>query len=811
MTVGRGPTPPQFADIDSALASAAASGAVIQLQGEGPFQIGPRVLDGGRTIVITGKPGSRPVVYFEPDHGDPSRPVLRLHRGRLVLLGVHLVVAAERFATEKPVTVIEVGGGELAVRKCSATLLGRRSAPTVFVRLSELRADSHQQNRLLFDRTFVRGDWTTVELDCRACDLVFWNSLFALGNAPLLRTLPQPTPEEPEGQARRPSTAPKEGERRLIRLLSSTVSAMRTAFQFVAAGEAALPPPTAVLTLNCLLAAPSQSAGNADLAVIRRWPYSRTPIAHESQFHGLDWSVRHSVFLGWSALVRQDRPDDPIQARGEAAWQRVWQASPAASEFARLAWPTVSAPFADPERLSVETFDPATVTVSGTATDGGSPGCQIGDLTLPANDLIGRVRALAHRPVPPAPVVNRGSAPRVVQVDLNREDLGRVVSSPDWTSGTVFIATGSGPQTSSPIRVKGKSLRIEFRQAEGRELELSARPIDPQDIAEEGDFSDAFIAIRGGTIEIVGGNLKIPRTTTRPFPRWFLYAEDANFVLQDCLVSGALAPASRNKGLIRWSTTGQTASTPAYAGRYAHHALIRNSFLSAYGTVVQMIGIDQALEVDNSVLAGVRHVLEIDIGHEGKQIRGAVALNRCTLSAGHRFFALRAIRRAEPPVEPFRFFVTQTVFAPPVESTQPGGAILLAVSDEAAIKGHQLQWWGYANGYSRTIGSYLSGASIGAGSFDSAWLKTWAPAACLFPIADRGDVALKRKYPPVTRLTVSDFELHPASKAARWSDLQRPIGADTSSILAARPQAAASRKTPRTNGQKPPKRGTPKF
>ena len=190
VTVGRsGDTPSKYADINSALEALPAAGGVIQLVGEGPFDLHAVQITEGRKLIIVGEPDLRPVVVLQPDPDKPQRPVVTLEDASLTLLNLQLAAVSSRFAQEGTATFFDVRDSGLAVRRCSVTLLGQRAGPTAAFSTSRwAKAESGVGNaRLLIDRTFVRGEGlTALAIGGTACDLVAWNCLFASGVAPFV-------------------------------------------------------------------------------------------------------------------------------------------------------------------------------------------------------------------------------------------------------------------------------------------------------------------------------------------------------------------------------------------------------------------------------------------------------------------------------------------------------------------------------------------------------------------------------------------------------------------------------------------------
>jgi hypothetical protein len=807
LSVGRvGETVSKFSSINAALQQLPAAGGIIELVGNGPFDLNPFQIEGGQKVIITGKSNGPPVVVLQPDTSDSTRPVVTVADGSLTLLNLQLAASAERFGQEGSATFFDVRASDLAIRKCSFTLLGKRRGATTVVRSSR-SADPEsgsKQVRLLLDRMLIRGDnLTAIAVGGAACDLIASNCLFISGTAPILQVSGSMSAAAAASVNRR--GAGRQPFERILRFVSCTGVASRTAFEFARSNGGGLPP-TGVLTLNSLFATQHRD-GDLVLASLGNWPRQESRRTDESSFINLTWTVRSTVCTGWTAFLRYDG-DPPRVITSIPQWEDTWKRLVDASRFVKdLPWPTQ--PLTNLAEAEPALFDAATNAVKGiVATDGGVPGCQTAELSSPRPEIMRRVTALAERPILPPSIFRSNKPVRIVQVDLAKEDLGGVVSSGDWPSGTLFVASGAGMRKSSPIRVRGISIRIEFRQTQGQPLQIEPRAVNARTAEREGLLSDALMSVdEGGRIEIAHARIRFLNSKSVPSPKWLLVARDGSFLFEDCIVLGPVIGNSRTEGLIRWERPPSASVQSMDAGRYEQYGEIRNSYFNGSGKLLDLEIAGRALIVSNSVLVSSGNLFEFNIRGDGPLIHGAVHIVNSTLSAKREFFKILADPRNQPTERPLQLLVKHTVFAPPVGGATQNRPVLLTYKEAAARTERQMQWWGQANGYSHLLRKYLEGPAETRGRaerFETGWGNAWQTVACLRPLHGRGVVALKKQLPTATRLTPADFALHPSSKAVRWTVDGKAIGANLNtlanigpktSIAAPRPAADKARKT----------------
>ena len=765
LTVGRAEGgPAQFSDLQTALESLAAPGGVIVLAGEGPFFVSPIELQ-GKQVVITAADNSNPVVVFSPDAG--SEQILSVSNGSLVFDHVHLAALSSQFpASGEMPTLVGVDSGDLVVRNCSLTLVGKFPGPVTACRVSgaipaQGRAPADQSN-ILLDGVLARGNGLCVlDVDQPATDLLASNCLFVTGSQPAVR-LSNSVPVKAAGT----------GAKRRLQFLSCTLLAEATALEFQPGVTVSSPPATAILTLNSIFAAAPGSAGAALLS-LGQWPVGGS--VSEPTSKNISWETASSLFVGWGVYVCGDALSAQ-KIQSAASWQQFWNRGADASEQfnSTYAWPGTSAD--DPAQVESKQFQrPAAPSTGVNATDGGDPGCDVAVLPVRGGWMSERAAAFAARPDPPIELLTDAPATQTEEIDLTKTDLGKHLSKPDWASGTRFVASGSGNQTSSPIRISGKTIYLRIQPSNGTPLQIS-----PQPAASAADGGDsAFIVVDGGTLVIEGGNFAIPAGRRQPLARRFLRVVDGSFALRGTTIEGPMRASSGFDGLIAWER--RDATPPEGAGSFEHFALIEDSYLAGDGTLLDLALRGQAIRIENSVLVSLKNLCNVNIPGSDQKIAGSLDVFGSTLSAAEQFFHLRS-DLTEAATDPLQVFIEQTAFAPPVAADasrvpQP----VLADCPDSMRETKQVAWWDADNGYAREVSrlSPSSEPSLSSAELAEQWKQIWGSGHVQRPIF--GGVLLKGTLPAVARVNSGDFELDRSSQAVSWTVTGGRIGAELTS------------------------------
>jgi eukaryotic-like serine/threonine-protein kinase len=823
MTVGRVDNDrANFPSLAAAIQGLPEQGGVIKLQGPGPFLLPPIKIANRRLVVITGagaksalssttpvaaesKPGpdegNAPLIVLVPGSaGNSTDGGLGTSGTSLTLYGVHLVAFADQFPGDNPLRLIEAQSGDVIVQKCSVTLVGSRSGPTIGFSVSGPNADAgpDRSPRILFDRTLVRGKaLTPLEADLRSVDLLAINSLFITGKSPVLSLT--------AGSDRSAPRSTGAGAARTFRIFSCTTCTDDNAVSMrLAKGSSA--PATRFHIMNSVFGAVFQPQGLAMIA-LNDWPARPITTTNHVAFENLTWLTESFVARGWQSLVQSDT-NPPLGTRDANGWGAYWGEPRSRVDDEPGSFTAVSdIAAADPARFRSDVIGSR----PGNAGDSSLPGCDVSLLSAAATKAIARADVFAKRPKVPAPMTNMDADKGFVrEIDLDNpnrkefENLARFINHSDWKSGTRFRVRGTNKKICGPIHVTNRSLSIEFVDAPPPQLTFEVTKGDSRELP-------AFMSVAGGTLELINANFRVG-STAKHLPHWLLEVKNGSFTIRDSSLEGPSFERTGYQGLLHFTSSPATTARP---DQPTFGAII-NSFLKTGKTALSGELATRNVFIENSILASGGRLLDLQIPATTGPLP-TLDLTGCTLAAGEEYFHLEANSTSQLPGRStghVRIIAEDTVFAPPLPSENKSieKPVFIAGLPPDAIAG-AVDWWEYACAYSNLIDMPKSDASRGRQNDPLAgWKHITGPERILRPAAGPNAALLLRDLPPAKDLAAGDFRLKPEAEAATWSDMGKPIGAMLAAHPASAPLSTPAVKAKPTGSHKttPAKKAAPK-
>ena len=775
LTVGSGAkTATHFPALDEALRAVPNAGAILKLVGGGPFPLSYIELTNvKRLVVMAASSQDRPVIALKPAEGQGTAGI-KLVEGTLEVRGVHFTLDRNQFPNGAK--VLEVLDGQLFVQQSSFTATGPDSVSTVAMVMGSTQ-DSSAEPRLvpsvLVDRVVVRGDGLKGLVIQRAnADVVVRDSLLVTGSAAVVELTGHLVAGVADVVTHKP--------RRIVRVIRSTLYSRRCAFDLSSTSDSGSKPPRTDVVLIDSLCCAQGVAENSSLILAARWPQARSTT--EGWLTRLKWTSKGSLYLGFEQLVDLG-PDSSFKVSDATTWQRLWNAKHDIKQFQKLTFPD-AAPV-DLSAVSPQEFDASTLTYREIkSSSGGWPGCPIDRLSVPDAMSQQRAAVLAMRPRLPTTFLQPADPASIRKIDLKKQDLGLVLNSNDWPTGTLFEASGNGLCSMSPAKIEGKAVRIFFRQIDGAPLKLQARTSDGK-----APDASALFSITRGSLELTNAVVEGSASAKSSAPPWLIQASEATLILNGCRLQGSEIDGPHQQGLVRWTT-----AAPAAATVDPPILFCRDSYLTGFGCGIRVESGQGHIILRNSIVAirgdGVDRGVGLDLRpvRAGNALLTAVDVEHVTFSTGGAAIRVQAAAGSDDPVSsPLRLFVERCAVVPPLtfKAGEAAEATLVKCAGPV-IEQKQMEWWGVANGVAKQVVHFLHREGDPPGASDktgvAAWRQTWDKSHDARLLVGDNGVYLAGELPIKWKdLRPGSFELHKSSKAATWAE-GKPIGANVRGV-----------------------------
>lgn len=639
------------------------------------------------------------------------------------------------------------------------TLVGQRAGPVTAIRfqqkLDQKLDPEAKSSRILIDESVIRGDqFHCLQFDSPAFEAVVRGSLLISGAAATVSI--------------------KNGERagndflRDLRIVNSTLTTRGRAFHLTATGTPA-PVPTDVFLLGSLVSVPDGTKAETQFLSLEDWPRSSSAGENQGPYKNLTWTAATSAVLGFENQMVSNTNSSPV-AKESAGWKKYWK-EVSTPLFVKSPWPReidgslINAPL---KSWSAKTLEKLPVNLP---TFEVIPGCVIGHLQAP--DLSGAAKGTALRPQRPREL-SPMSSNKLVNIDLLKTDLGKFLDEKAWEDGTIFVASGNGTRYSSPIVVKNRRWRLQFRQIDGQPLIITPKPV-----VRSGNEKGAFITLQGGQLEIEMGTFSLESRDPNTMAPWFLVVEGGSFAMSGCRVFVAPS-ASKSKGIIRWAA-GPGGETPLPNSEFVGIGQLTNTSLVGNGVLISAELNRRALLLRNCALAGRQHVFNLEIGSNPEKVSSAVDLQNCTILTSGTIYHLQAKSPAEKNLAPCRFFQQDCVLAN--YGTDSRAAPLLMCYSGGTTPTDQIVWFEEGCGYSVELKAYFSNAAtppvvaLPKQDFLTEWVSRWGAGHVDRPLTSADGVFFEKPAVNSTALIrPENLKLHRSAKARTWSENGNLIG-----------------------------------
>ena len=769
-----------FNSLNDALQKLPPEGGVIKLQGNGPFPLLLTTPIKVRQLIILGDPRAESMVV----------PVLNADGGlgRFHVLGdlelSHLHIAADQsLANSEPTSLVTVENG-------SATLLD--STISVVPGSGPAKAESASNNltavtmigarapqRLNCRRCAFRGELAAgISIQSAAVDVVLDECLVATGAGPVTRWA------GPSGV-----TAP-DVTSRWLRVFASTLCSRDQLLDFTA--ESGLSEPArSDLIFRDVLACTSAGPGRRILLNVTNW-------LQQSVRDQISWTSRDSTFVGFRPLLDLGSKSS-FRADDAESWRQFWRQKVEDYEFVNEAWPAEIANFGV---VTPAVFDRNQLPTAARhiGARGELPGVDSSWLQLADDIPAARLSALASRPAPRPAVSWKKPAGELARIDIRKQDLGQVIGRNEWPDGALIEAVGFGVCTTSPVQVRGKRLKIVFRQAEGGPLRIMPKEASQPD--------GALFEVEQGTLELEGLRAQYPELRPK-HPSWLISGRDSAIILKNCELRSPEQVSAPYQGLIQ--LIGTVEQQPISAALQ-----INTSVLFGAGPLLRTEGAGQIF-LRESALAAQGNAIESELKAHGSHIPLSIDLTACSVSATLAVFDIVPASMEGPAQQPARLYVDDCAFVSP-GPWKSSAAIppSLVTAHGSALPQRQVAWWGRNNGVIKSLPMLLSQPESAPEqppiTTAEGWSNFWGTGHDLnLLVGDDGVVLAGNFANRIDQLRADQFRLHPSSKSAGWAD-GRPLGANLNGLESIGPKITTAKPEPTNASPKPVpgNKGSPK-
>ena len=768
---GRSGSAGEYATLGDALKAMPRQGGIVEFADRGPFHVSPQSFDDGRHLVLRAAAGQQPVLLIEEPLPAGTSAWLTLRGGHLRISGVHLVVSGRALAPGS--SCIALTAATAYLHDCTVTLADPAAGAVSVVQLT----GGTQATRCVFENVLTRGNnLVALSTTGHGIEAVVGNCLFASGDAPVV-AIGTPAQAESRSDAEPPPAT-------ALHWLASAAVSRNSVFALT--HRAGLAPPSVLLKTRRVAFAADAAAPSTGFR-FDAWPQNAPEDLENPRAQGVRWESDQTYWIGWPTRVRMSplagvAVGDVIE---DAGWRQFWRA------------PADSRSFIDPPAVALDVdhsrLTPTAAAWLAAALPGDAPPVTFAPAALPEapHSLIERLLARSERPRLPATF---GVPPggREVRIDLEKDGLklNRILNGPECPNGARVILTGSGRDLIEPVVVRDKSLRIEFESSDPLfVVEPVARTTDER--------PEALIRVERGHIDLIGGQLRIPSSSTRSYPRRVLQVVDGSFSVRNCSLQAALRDGAQDFPAVEWT---RSADGPAGERQFA---LIENSFIAGRFQGVGGNLADRSLEIQNCVFFTLGRGLQFDVGDGDSH--GFLLVSRSTLSVSRALFQLSAPQDARLHV-----FTHNCVFGPAVDADPKGPAVLVHGSATDPAQG--IVWWDERSAYERQFTRFRiaeTNQDAPAQDFKADWERAWGPDHIVEPLTGQTSVVLADPLPTPDKTTALNFEMKASSGAAQAGAGGAPIGANPSTIGPQGQAPPATSNTPAPTPNRP--RNQPDF
>lgn len=778
--------------LNNALNEVTSRGAVIRLYGSGPFLLHPHRLQDISQLIIMGDSGQKPTILLQAKNENEKQSEVNLFSfsaGLLRFQGVHLLCDVSGLSGSGVCNVLELNQSDLTFQDSSFTLTGttdrtlRLINSTGAPRTTTGRPEG--ESRIFLENSVIMGQkLEAVRVDQIYADVLISNCFISCKGAPCLEL-------DSLDLALTPGLILQERKvPRTARIFSSTLLSDHTIFSLtgpeekknrVKSDQAELATgQTDIVVINSVLIGNPRDK-QATMMTLTNWPQDKLRSQSASRFDEVKVQLENALLWGWPSYLRsteQGNLQNVFQIDSHRTWQQSWGNHVTAdmfqpdlpAEIDELLTPAFVKPLLDFSKQK---------SVYAISADGVTAGCDPASLVSLTQNEQKRIKAVLGRPDIEQEIKSQFAKAKAVTFDMTKGNLSDFLNGPAISGPTRVNVSGQGVCYMSPVTLENKQIQLVFQHktAESPQaVELKLLPSSSKSRVKSG--IEAFFNLKNSTLEVSGGAFRVSPDRKGVVPRHFVRCQNSRLGLDQCALAALLPNDNRFQSAIY---------VEADSNGKSSQIQIDHSYLTASGTIIQSEASQLDLDVRNSLFLSQQDIFALP-AKQGVSDVIRVSLSQSTFAPQGSVFAIKSESgNSNSGRSAIQVIAEESLFLPAPSGSNARSdlsktASLISAPQSSSGNGG-IEWWGNSNGYMVERFNAINratGSASGSGNDFSADMKSLFGAdADQHELTMRGGVILQdQKLPPVIKLQPVHFQLLPTCKAASWSELNQPLGAD---------------------------------
>tara|TARA_R110002111_G_scaffold262869_1_gene342148 strand:- start:61598 stop:65935 length:4338 start_codon:yes stop_codon:yes gene_type:complete len=791
-----------YGSLNEAIKAVTSKGAVIRLFGQGPFLLSQHRLQNISPLIIMADAEQNPVVVIQADEkaaNQSEMDLISFSSGVLRFQGIHFLCDVSQLPGTGTCNIFGINQSDLTFQNCSFSLTGKNQREIRFINSTgdPRSSTGHPQgeSRIFLENSVIAGSQLKViHVDQPFADVLISNCFISTTGATCLElaSLGKITKNDLIWEERKTP--------RTVRIFSSTLLSDHSIFELNGSPEtkdekqpdkaAVRANQTEIIVVNSVLIG-SPEKKQSSMVTLINWPQDKLREQSKNRFDGLKFQVESALLWGWPLYLRSmdsDNTQNVFQIDSHRTWQQSWGELVAADTFNTELPPELNELRAPAFVRSLLDFSKQKA-VYAISEGGVIAGCDPAVLKSLSQGQLKRIQAYLGKPQIEQGIHDQFTKAKTVAFDMTKGDLSEFLNGSAVSGPTNVTVSGQGICYTSPILIENKQIRLQFQPKKGEHpiVELKLFSPSAQKLSRDQKTAgiSSFITLKNSTLEIIGGKFRISSERKGVVPQHFLVCQNSRVALDQCALDAMLINDRRFQSVV--SVAPSTNGKP-------DQILMNHTFLSSSGTIIESHTPQLGVAVQNSLLLSLRDIFALETEKSASPPSIYLSLNQSTFAPGGSVFAFQQISEgtAAGPA-PVQIFADDSVFMPApatsaVRSDFSRSAALFSIP-QGFLEKKRIQWWGDSDGFMIERLDLLAGSGSSSQQTDAEFLKEMSR---LFgeetnqnALAIRGGIILQeQKLPPLIKIEPVHFQLLPTCKAASWSELKQPLGADPVALQA---------------------------